>query len=347
MSTAFDRLYKPAAATSLAASRARSPSTLSTGRLAGPVVQRQETQEEKAGKEPSLGVTAGIEPKKADPKKSLKVKGEVERGGKVEVADKTKEKEGKTEEETTVKPESSFSFKTTVAIPILPGATLGKFVFLDDLELIAKASRKSEEPIGLAHTQLDDLDTQLALKLVQLRLSSLTGASLGLSTGLKPSFGAEPSTERTLGSSGTLKAGVEPDLGFGKLKLSGTTTFTASLTEVMGAQPDTKTSLGAKATGGVSFASRPFDVLGAESRLSVGATGTAGATRAESSSTGVTESTSLGLGGELGLASKLGDKSELTIKLTLQGDIKRSVDQDKVISTTRSQTLGIGTSISF
>lgn len=313
------------------------PLAVSQG-LAGPTLQRQADK-----------LTEEKEKKK---EKTVKPKGEISRTGKKKTTDKTTiEEDGKTQEETTVKPENKFSFKTTIGLPVLPGGRLGPFTLLDDLKLTAKTTRTQEEPIPVGGTQLDDIDTELAFKLIQWRVSDLTGASIGLSAGQKTTFGQDPSTKGRLGFSGDVKGGLQEDFSFGSLKLTGSTSFSGSVTDTLRGPADTKTSLGATAKGGLSFTSPTFGVFGADTQVVAGASGTAGATFTDSSKTGSTRSLSAGGSGELGLKSKLGSQSELMIKATLEAKVQRDLTRDlmnaTVQTTSTGTTVGFGATVSF
>lgn len=286
--------------------------------------------------------------KKKDDGKKVTAKGEIDRSGKLETTDTTKVEDGQVTEETVTKPENAFSFKATIGLPLLPGKKLGpSFTLLDDLKLTVKTGAKGAEPLPVGGHRLDDLDTQLAMQLIQYRINDLSKASLSASAGEKRTFGDSPATTRTAKASAGITGGLKGDFSFGSLKLDGSTTVDASVSEVMGAKPEEKSALSLKASGGFGYTSPSFRILGAKSEVSAKASADLGASTAGSSLTGRKDSSSVGGSGEVGLKTELPSGSQLTLKLTVNGEARRDVVDDKVFSTTRTHGVGIGAAISF
>ena len=249
---------------------------------------------------------------------------------------------------------NKFSFKADFTVPVTAKLSLGSVSFLDSFKLTSKATKTSESPIDLSGTDIDALDTKIALTIAKLELDNLRegglpqgklsfGTTLSSFGSTKFSFGDPSGVEGSLGASlGVKGAATTAPLTlprFGALTLGAKGELSGSLTQGLGGEEKFTPKAEGKAGVEASFKSRPSSALALGGIFGDKASFTAGAEAGASGSITPEKTTGkLGGGVSLGVAGK--GQGKRFFKITVKGDVSADLVGGSVESTSRSLFLG-------
>lgn len=259
---------------------------------------------------------------------------------------KTSEKDGTRATEG----KSKFSFKADFKVPVTDQLSFGSVSFLDSIKVTPKATKESDSPISPTATNLDLLETKLALQIARLQLDNIVkngppqgtlsfGATLGTFGSTTFDFGESYKTKGKWGASLGVKASATSrplSLGSGDVTFGSKGELTGTLAQGVGGEEKLKPSAEGNFSVGTGFKSKPLPglglggILGDAGSITFGAQANVGGSAYKEVSTGK-------VGGDvsLGIAGK-----NRFLKLTVGGEAAVDLADGKATSTSGSVMVG-------
>jgi hypothetical protein len=275
------------------------------------------------------------------------------------------------------KNKNKFSFTANVKVPLLSSLKLGPMVFLENLKIKTQGSEETENAIAISGIDISKLQTDVALRIVRLKVPELTlpkfgklnlGANIESTGTVTTNFSELTRYSGSLGATTNFEAGYKsesalpPELG--ELTFGTKLTATGSLKQSFGESeksstkaPSEQKEIGkkltptAKGTANVEagYESPPLQgtvatlggLLGEESKITLGA-------GASFSITGEKEkkpTSKISTTGTIGLQGVKGQQP--FIKLQIKGDVDIDLQKGKIDSTSQSLFFGIISGFKF